>query len=782
MRQVLPTGPTNRPLLALIGEAPGREEAARGIPFVGQSGFLLDQMLAAVGISRNSCYIDNVIDFRPPGNDFSIFYTDAKKVSPTTKLLDYYDKLRVKMHFIKPKVIVALGEEAMRALTGLHGITANRGIMVERGQRNILLSLEQQDDSVLRILSTYHPAYVMRVYNERPVVEIDLKKAYRQARHPYRPTMSFNINPSLDDILDWFNERHSPVAFDIETIGACTRCFGFGWSPTEAICIRIIEHGRHKWNEQEELLILQCLKTYLADPTIKKYIQNAPFDCTMVGREFGFHVDGVELDTMYAFHFLYPGLGGASRKKEGPVVEVSGRKGLKFQSTLFTDFPMYWGKDKFETDDNNATYNCYDCCATFIGAEIMIKELHERSMWKFYRQRIHPAIFAMTRVQNRGVLIDLKQREIVREHTEKALAEAQIKLRELVGFDLNPNSPKQVKELIYEQWKLPVQTKPRSKAPTTDDAALQTLARKFDKYAPVLDTILSCRRNRKLISNYIEATLVNGRAHTSYGQAVTGRLTSSKTWDGLGGNLQNIPRGGFRRLYVPDKGKILIKADLKQAEYMVFVWDAPVYELIHEYTTNPDFDVHTLNAALIFGITQSEVSKFQRDRAKNGTYAGNYKVGPLKVARMYDMTFQDAKFVLQRYKHVRPELLTWWTKIEDEVKTTRKIVNLFGRERIMLGRMDDDLFRQCYSHKCQSTVADIIAQAVVELDDLDIEILLQVHDELVVQAPEDQVDTVVAQVKSAMEVTINVPGIEQPLVIPTEISTGSNWFDTKDYH
>lgn len=773
MRRVHSIGPTNQPLLALVGEAPGREEERRGQPFVGQSGFLLDQMLAVAGITRSDCYITNVSDIRPPGNDFSVFYRDAKRTDPTNELYKHRERLREELLRIQPKVTVAFGNEALKATAALSGIAAYRGVMIER----------QRNDKILRrILPTYHPAYVMRVYNERPVVELDLKKAYRQARNPYTPQMQFQIDPSLDQILDWFNKRHSPVAVDIETIGPCTRCIGFGWSSTEAISIPLIWRGKHRWMPEEEKLILQCLNAQLSDPTIKKYLQYSPFDCTMIGREFGFYIDGIELDTMYAFHLLYPGLGGVAKRKGGNVVEeIQGRKGLKFISSLYTDFPMYWGKERFETDENNAEYNCYDCCATWIAAQAMEDELVERNLGVFYHQKVHPTIFALTRVQNRGILMDIEQREVVRAETEAKLEEATKRLGETVGFELNPNSPKQVKELVYGTWKLPPQYKPKSKSVTTDDDALRILSRKFPSYTKPLKDILLCRQTRKLISTYIDTELINNRVHTSFGLAVTGRITSGKTWDGLGGNLQNIPRGEFRRLYRADPGKILIKADLKQAEYMVFVWDAPVPTLIHEYVHNPDFDVHRFNASEVYAIPQDQVTKKQRDHAKNGVYAGNYKVGALKISRMYDMTFKEAKFLLERYKRVRPELELWWAKIEDMIKTTRIVSSLRGRDRIFFGRCDDNMFRAAYSSRCQSTVADIINEALVILDEQDIEILLQVHDELIVQCPENQVDETVPKVKKAMEIPINVPGVEIPLVIPTEISVGPNWYDTKEY-
>lgn len=755
-RIILPTGPTDSPPLALVGEAPGREEERRGAPFVGPSGFLLDQMLSAAGISRAQCYLTNVSNVRPPNNNFGMFYSDKSKNSPTLELIAHRKRLWAEMKAVNPKVIVAFGAEALKALAGRDKIGYERGKMIE---------VDLSDETAIRVLPTYHPAYVMRVYGERPVVELDLKKAYRQALKPFVPEMEFQIDSTLDEILDWFDRRLSPVSFDIETLGPCTRTLGFGWSPTEAISIPLISRGGHAWSAEDETLILQRLNTYLADPQIEKYIQNAPFDCTMIARELGFHVDGITLDTMYAHHLLYPEL----------------PKSLDFLSSIHTDFHLYWGKDKFATDESNARYNCYDCCATWISARAISRELAERHLLRFYNTRVHPVIFALTRMQNRGIRIDEPTKAIVRTETEAKLEAAKKVLATELGFELNPNSPKQVKELVYDRWNLPVQRKPNTKTITTDDNALRALSRKFPVRSSVLNSILLCRQTRKLISSYIDAKLFNGRALTSYGITVSGRITSGKTWDGYGGNLQNIPRGSFRRLYISDPGKTLIISDLKQAEYMVFVWDAPVHQLIHEYTTNPHFDVHRMNASLIYQIPEAGVSKEQRYTAKQGVYAGNYKIGALKMSRMYDMEFRQAKLILERYRAVRPELTLWWSKIEEQIKTTRTLTNPLGRQRIFFGRIDHELFRKAYNHYCQSTVADIINEAVVTLDAQGIEILLQVHDELVIQCDNADLYETIEIVRAAMEIPVSFSETDVPMVIPAEISYGPNWFEVKEY-
>lgn len=762
-RIVHPTGPTNSPPLALIGEAPGMEEARQGKPFVGRSGQLLDRMLATTGISRDECYLDNVVNVRPPNNNFGVFYDDAKRTKPTVELINYREALLKRLMVIRPKVIVPLGGEALRAVTISEiKITEHRGCMIEmdRGKPSV----------TLRILPTLHPAHVLRMYSDRPVVELDLKKAWRQARHPSKPQTFFTIKPTLDQVLQFFEQRLTPVAFDIESIGPCTRSLGFAWSATQAISIPLIWKGTHYWSHEDEAIILQALKNYLGDPQIEKYLQNGPYDLTIIGNELGLGVDGFKLDTMYAHHLLYPEL----------------RKGLDFFSSIYTDFPMYWGPEKLLTDEANAEYNCYDCVTTWITAQKVYAELSERHLLDFYRRRIHPTIFALTRMQNRGIKVDIGSRETIRTRTKIDLEDNRARLTNLAGRDVNPNSPKQVKELIYGEWKLPLQYREfsRQRIVTTGDDALRTLSRKHPSYAPALKAILKCRQLRNLISSYIDTKLDNGRARTSYGLTVTGRITSSKTWDGYGGNLQNIPRGSFRRLYVPDPGKVLIKADLKQAEYMIFCWDAPVPELVDKYLNEPNFDVHMVNAVGIFGRSPDEITKEQRYEAKQAGYAGNYQIGPLKLSRMYDMEFRKAKFALDRYRAIRPELEIWWERIEEQLRTTRTLKNQLGRERIFFGRMDRELFRKGCNWIPQSTVADIINQAVTMLDeDPVVQLLLQVHDELVCQCMDnpDTIRAAVSRVRSAMEVPVKFPHVDVPLVIPVEIAVGKNWYDITDY-
>ena len=755
MRLVPPSGPTNSPPLAIVGEAPGQEEIAAGAPFVGSSGRLLTQMLAAAGVPREQCYLTNVMQTRPPNNKFEAFYDDGvRRRVPSAGLIEGRARLLRELDEVRPKVIIAAGKEALKAIADTEDLRNLRGTMIERYGR--------------RIIPIYHPAYVLRDYSMRPVVECDLRKAYRQARFPSKPVVHINHVPSYSEIISFLAERPEEVSVDIETVDQLTRCIGIGFSRSEAIVIPLTCRSGNLWSESEEIEILIALRDFLSCPHIRKYLQNFPYDTTILERELGLHINNIYLDTMFAHHTMYPEL----------------QKSLNFLCSFYTDHHMYWDYDS--TDDAETQLYCgYDCLVTFECAKIFEKELRERNLWEFYRTVVHPTVPALTRMQNRGVLIDVEMRDELEVKTLAELKTLKGQIQSTVGFDLNPSSPKQIIDLLYNKWKLPRQIHHKTKKVSTDADSLRVLSRKFPERYEIIRDIVAYREKRTLLGTFIRARLSpTSRIHTSYNVAgtVTGRISSSKTTDGLGGNLQNVPRGQFRRIYHADPGKVFIKADLSQAEYRVLIWKARIRRVIDRWLHEEGFNIHMWNASEnIYQIPLDKVTKTHYDNAKNGVYASNYGVGPLKISRMYDMEFRDAKFIIERYHIAVPEIKdVYQAEIREEIQRTRKLTNPFGRERIFFGRMDDQLFREAYSHYCQSTVADLISVGLQELDDLEYELLLQVHDELVLQCWEKDIETTARAVKLALERPMKFEGVEEPLVIPVGIKVGPNWYDMEE--
>lgn len=716
-------------------------------------------MLANAGTSRHECYITNVCQERPPNNNFDFFYEDGKKrLKATRQLIDARNRLWKELEQIKPGVVVPMGKEAVKALMLEDGIKKWRGL--------------PYDKFGYRFIATYHPAYLLRgQYFLRPVVELDLKKAYRHAitDHP-TPKPILRYDPSFHEAMDFLHSRPKRVSVDTETFYPHIRCMGFGISESEAICIPFIRAGTSRWTPSEEVEILQALDRFLRDDTIEKVLQNSPFDLTAIGRTMHLQINGLVMDTMYAHHLLYP----------------EWEKSLDFLTSIRTDHPLYWAH-KDTTEKENQKYCCMDCIVTLDVANQTEEELKERGMWEFYQKEIHPAIFGLTRMQNRGVKIDTKARQVIDDTVDREMNEILQKIQTITGGEFNPSSPKQVQDLVYKRFGLPVQRKPKTKAVTTDGEALRILARRYPMHADILESIITYREKRTLLSTFVRSRLAPGdRIKTSYNLAgqVTGRISSSETIDGYGGNLTNIPRTEFRRIFIPDEGKILIKVDLAQAEYRVLIWKARIRRIIDQFLHNPQFSIHRWNAVNIFGVALEDITKQQYGDAKNGVYGANYGIGPLKASRMYTMEFQRAKFIIDRYHQHVPEVQeVYQREIREQLMATRTITNACGRERMFFDRMDEDLFRKAYAHYCQSTVADLILQAIVELDQQDevVILLMQVHDELVAQCDEDQKDIACAMVKKALERPLYFDGVDEPLIIPAEVQVGPNWYDVEEW-
>lgn len=382
---VLDIGPRDADIM-LVGEAPGREEEYAGKPFVGAAGNMLRHLCARSGIDYNACYVTNVMDVRPPGNSFSYFY-DGK--SPSRSLEDAWATLRAKIVEINPRVVIALGREPLRAICNKSSIKDYRGTWLSyKG---------------IPVLPTYHPAYLLRVYGDHATVITDLRKAANDAPEVFPPMI---LRPTLDQVADWIKDtikNYTRVSFDIETIGRSVRCLGFARGDckhadrivvsrlekaynVDAICIPFIQfkssmmasqigstgivtlpsmvsqsNGSSYWTEHDEVRVLDLVQSLFASG-IEVVGQNSiGFDEPILQREFGLVIGNHHLDTMHAFHVLYPEL---------PM-------SLNYLCSIFTNYPNYWA-DKDDTSDMSEwTYNSMDCIVTQIVSYKIEKELQE---------------------------------------------------------------------------------------------------------------------------------------------------------------------------------------------------------------------------------------------------------------------------------------------------------------------------------------------------------------------------------------------------------------------
>lgn len=745
-------GPKNAKIV-LCGEAPGATEEQTGVPFTGSSGWLLDKMLIHTGIPRNECYITNVVKERPPKNNFGFLYLDKGRTEPSPTLVKARGELLKEIRSISPNVIIPLGNEALKAITGKRSIEHWRGSIIQT--------------ELGKVIPTYHPAFILRTYEKRAIAELDLRKARKESitKEYKKIEYNFKINPSFTEVIAFLKTKHKLLSFDIETIGQHTRCLGFAWNETDGICIPFIKNSNtNYWSIEEELEILKRLNILFMDKTIGKVAQNFPFDSTILAKDFGFDINGLVMDTMIAQHTCYCEL----------------PKSLEFLTSIYTNIP-YYKSYNVKDDVSTWTYNLWDCVATFQVAEILEKELKELKVYDFYKSHCHPLMLALTLAGNRGVLIDKELRK-----KEKALSEARkveigLKLVEATGMNVNPDSPKQMKELLYDKLKMKPIIHRKTHAKTTDGTAIMTLRAKYPVYRNILDLILAHRGETKLLGTFLKSELnSSNRLPTTYNAAgtVTGRINSKKTIFGLGGDLQQVPRGEFRRMFIAPKGKVLVKGDLSQAEARVTIWCAKNEGLISKYLEK-DFDIHIWAASLFRNKPMKQITKEERQEDKGIVHGIHYGRGARSISIANGITLNEAKQRMLLYFGAFPQLRLWHQEIRDKVTKDRMLKTPFGRIRIFMKRINEETFRSAFAFIPQSIVGDIINKAFFILTETlpkKCYLVLQVHDELVVECLEEKKDECIKLIKEACEQDIIIPPITTPLRIPVKISVGYNWY------
>lgn len=758
-RRVEPSKPVDKfNGIMLIGEAAGETEERLGKPFMGYAGKQLDSILEEVGISRDSTYITNVYKYRPRANNFaSIDRGD---------LAHAIGELQQEMMEVQPTVIVCLGEHALEAVTDKKGVTRHRGSIYS---------------TVFgKVIPTIHPAAILRDWTYRPLVVCDMRKAaweaqFRDIRHIKR---NLRINPTYQEIkayLEHILHGNITVAFDIEVETRQISCIAFAIDGADSMCIPFwFGASGSMWSKEQELSIWELIKQVLEHPGIKKIAQNATYDMTILRDLYDINVQGLWLDTMIAFHAIYPEL----------------PKNLALLTSLYTDVPFYKSWRLTRDMSEFFRYNAMDAAVTYECAMKIMKEMEEFDVKDFYYEHMHSLITPLLDITRRGVRVDTKRKKEVKKALKEKVKSLQEKLDTLVGHELNVNSTVQMKKWLYEELKLPQKKKRRKgKEEDTLTADAETLDAFYVKTQnEALRTVIEIREAKKLLSTYLEVKYdreeEGERAKTSYliSGTETGRLSSRETVYGTGTNMQNIPRGSFRRMFIPDDDKVFINADLSQAEARVVAALAGETRLMQIFERGGD--IHRRNAANIFRKPEEEVTYDERTLAKRIIHASNYGMGPVTFAKTAGISIPESKRLLNAYFAEYPRIRLWHMQIASILKRSgRVLVTPLGRKRIFLNKWNDALLKEAYAYQAQSTVADLLNMGLrathEHYKNSDVEILLQIHDAILLQCPRDMVPEVARTVKRLLEIPIEINN--HTLLIPADITVGDSWGSLEDY-
>jgi DNA polymerase-1 len=521
----------------------------------------------------------------------------------------------------------------------------------------------------------------------------------------------------------------------------------------------------------EELTLIKCIKELMANPKIKFVAQNAQYDMTYLLDKWGVRCK-LWMDTMIAFHCVYPEM----------------RKSLAFLTSIYSKRPYY--KDdggQGNTPEQEWIYNCKDTCVTYEVAIEIRKEMEEFGTLSFYEEHANQLIEPLMQMQRRGILIDLVKRERLDKELTLKIEELQTRLNKAVGKELNVNSPKQIKELLYEDLGLPPiygwgkKAGQKAKVLSADEDAIEQLQKKTSN--PVLGIILEIRGLVKLLGTYVKAELEsNSRICCSYKitGTETGRLSSTKSIYGRGTNLQNIPREpSIRSMFIADPGYLLVNADLSQAEARIVAYIAQEERMIRVFETGED--IHTYNASIIFNKHPRDILPSERQTAKNRVHGANYGIGPAKAAKLAGTTEAKALEDLNKYKARFPMLEVWWRSVEEQIARSRVMSNYFGRRRMFFGRWGADLIREAIAYYPQSTVGDLLNLGIIRSFPAlpqGWELLANNHDAVLAQVPEETDDMHIYKwFKHYYEIPLEIFG--RRFTIPIDLKKGKSWGEMK---
>lgn len=768
--------------IALVGEGPGKTELRLGKPFVGESGHLLDLILKRIKVNAADVWITNAVLCR--------CVTPSGENRPPTpqEIKCCHSRLVAELKTHSVERAITLGASAAQSLVSSKvGITKRRGQVVETADG-------------LRVLTTYHPAYVLRQHQMFPELLKDLKAGFNG--------MNLSTVAQFETkVIDTMLEAHytleiiyktcgPALAFDLETNS-------LDFVTGKIVCVILSPRPDTSYIFPIEVLAnaknRKLLRAILESRLVVGH--NLKFDLKFLAAEFDIFPQEI-FDTLVAHYALDErrGVHGlkaiAADRYHAPDWETpvaAELKKLPKEARNYGAIPrdvLY----KYAGFDGHYTLRLY----YDLWAEI---QRSPRLTWLF-TELLMPAMRVLTKMEMTGMRLDRKHLETTAREWAKELIAAESALNVLAGHEFNPRSTAQL-SLVLAELGLPIILNKDTKKPTTAKAALQRLTEIVPTDSAgfkFLTALLDYRQLQKLQSTYIlpltAEAIATGRGHTQFNLAgtITGRLSAEDR------NLLNIPRSGSYRgkavknSYIADKGKILVQGDLKGAEVATAAWysnDATLIKLLKAGT-----DVHGAVAAVAFG---PQWTREQRQIAKTSVFAQLYgqllrslaqrlhhEMIELGLAKNHDEVEAIAKRVVDAIQSMFPTVRDWQRAIVKKAFKDGGLETVFGRRRrypLVSAQIKRDLRNQALNYLIQSTASDLVMLALIEvapiIEAAGGDVLLSVYDSIIVQVPESKALWAARIVRDAM---LSVPqrmlGDKVPFAV--EMSMGYRWGELKE--
>lgn len=541
--------------------------------------------------------------------------------------------------------------------------------------------------------------------------------------------------------------------------------------------------------------VIEALRPALTNPAIPKYAHNASFDLVVM-RRYGIDVSPITFDTMIAEFVCDP----ASRNL--------GLKNLAWVrlGVQMTHIEQLIGSGKTQITMDRvpvelaAPYAAADAVLTHRLVEQLRPDLDERQAWKLFSEIEMPLVPVLADMEMAGVRLDVPYLSELSLDLRERMHALENEIYNLTGDHgkFNLGSPKQINDVLFGKLGLPTEGLPKtSHGISTAAGVLESLT----GVHPIIDKILAWRQLSKLQNTYVDAipALINpatGRVHTNYNQTgtATGRVSSNNP------NLQNIPirteeGRRVRRAFIAPPGYRLLSVDYSQVELRILAHFSHDTGLLDAFRQG--LDIHRATAAAVYGVPPEEVTYEQRSFAKSVNFGLMYGMGAFRLARESNLTLAEAETFIADYFHQFPGVRTYLDSSLDLVRRQGYLETLLGRRRYfpvlhqkpgqsiqgnVTAQARQRAEREAINMPIQGTAADIIKIAMVDLSHAlregryDARMILQVHDELVLEVAEHEIDRVAPLTVQVMEAAFE---LEAPLRADAKV--GQNWAEMESY-
>ncbi|MFK3958158.1 DNA polymerase I [Guptibacillus hwajinpoensis] len=575
------------------------------------------------------------------------------------------------------------------------------------------------------------------------------------------------------DLVKEIEEHHliSPSAMIVEVMEE-------NYHNAEIQGISIVNENGNYFIPTELAMSSKLLKNFLEDRSQKKWVFDAKRAVVALGWK-GIALEGITFDLVIASYLLNPS------ESTHDLSAISRREGF---SIVSSDESVYGkgAKRKLPEQDELADHLVRKAFAVFQLKETLEEQLKKNEQYELFHDLEMPLTLVLGEMETKGVSVDTKFLEKMGGELNEKLSKIEARIFELAGTEFNINSPKQLGEVLFDKLELPVIKKTKTGYSTSADV-LEKLESKHD----VIPEILLYRQLGKLNSTYVEGLLKviysnTGKIHTRFNQALTqtGRLSSTDP------NLQNIPirleeGRKIRKAFIPsNENWVMFAADYSQIELRVLAHIAQDQNLIEAF--QQDEDIHTKTAMNVFNVNKDDVTSNMRRHAKAVNFGIVYGISDYGLSQSIDVSRKEAGEFIDRYLESFPGVKNYMEDVVVKAKEEGYVSTMLQRRRY-LPEINSRNFNQrgfaertAMNTPIQGTAADIIKLAMVQMDtrlkeeNLKTRMLLQVHDELIFEAPEEEIETLKRIVPEVMESAIK---LDVPLKVDYEY--GSTWYDAK---